>query len=230
MRGRFWWTLEAVRTSWWFRLACFFVTAIGLWDLLGAQILPPTWAEKMPKVREFVAMTTGWIPLWGWTFILLLTLTALAFEFAYRANRASGPTKTITTVDSDLTSKRISWQSFKTCAEKEHDWDFGHYSNSINDLGVGLRQAAVDGVLVFEGRKGCTDVPKNLKDHFPLVKIPSEHFAEFDVYPFGEDNYDVQTYRPGHSHNKDGRYRDLHLGDKNVAVAWLRGCVALERN
>jgi hypothetical protein len=89
-----------------------------------------------------------------------------------------------------------------------------------------LRQAAVDGSVEFWGRRYVADFGKDL-DTEPLVKIPSDHFAEFEFDPTAlaqVENYELFTGKIGGSASawKGRIFRDIHVnGDQ--ARAWLAG-------
>lgn len=64
--------------------------ALSLWAIIAAydtalsQIIPASWVERFPKVRELITMTSGWLPFWGWLLILAAVLIVASFEYAFR--------------------------------------------------------------------------------------------------------------------------------------------------
>jgi hypothetical protein len=89
-----------------------------------------------------------------------------------------------------------------------------------------LRQAAVDGVIQFWGRRYVTDFGKDL-DTEPLVEIPKDHFAEFEFDPSALaelDNYDLFTGKIDDSSSvwKGRIFRDIYV-NADQARAWLAG-------
>lgn len=68
----------------WVKIALKVWLIIASYDTALSQIIPASWSERSPKVREIVAMTSGWLPLWGWLLILAAILVAASSEYAYR--------------------------------------------------------------------------------------------------------------------------------------------------
>lgn len=64
--------------------------ALGTWtivctyDTALSQIIPASLGERFPRVRDAIAMTSGWLPFWAWLLILAAILVAASFEFAFR--------------------------------------------------------------------------------------------------------------------------------------------------
>ncbi len=58
--------------------------ALGTWDLLAAQLLPPEWANKWPRVYDALAAMSGWLPWWAWTLIGLGIILAVSREYGVR--------------------------------------------------------------------------------------------------------------------------------------------------
>jgi hypothetical protein len=89
-----------------------------------------------------------------------------------------------------------------------------------------LRQAAVDGSIEFSGKRYVDDFGKDL-DTQPLVKIPAEHFVDFEFDPAALaqlDNYELFTGKIGDSPSalKGRVFRDIHVNAEQ-ARAWLCG-------
>jgi hypothetical protein len=89
-----------------------------------------------------------------------------------------------------------------------------------------LRQAAADGSVEFSGRRYVYDFGKDL-DTEPLVKIPTDHFVDFEFDPTALaqlDNYELFTGKIGESPSawKGRIFRDLHV-NADQARAWLAG-------
>ena len=63
--------------------------ALGTWDLLVAQFLPPSLAEKAPRVYDGLAAMSGWLPLWGWALIGMALLAGVSIEYAFRTRSAA---------------------------------------------------------------------------------------------------------------------------------------------
>lgn len=120
---------------------------------------------------------------------------------------------------------RISVVDFARIA-KRHGWKLGNDNLDSLDLVDGLRQAAVDGDVSFEGR---IDVSASERHYgrmtSPLVPVSAGHFANMwiEVPGFfeGTDNFDVRLYYPG-GNQPDVDARDLHLSDVSRAMLWLR--------
>ena len=205
---------------------------IDLWIGLTAAVLGVV-DHYWPDAQ--IMTTYAWqIPIWMLAGVMLIRLLLAPFWIWQEQNKAMvALTGENAALKAELeqakisaepnTRERVSFVEFRKLAESEFGWDFNSYSTQLLDFANGIRQAAVDGVLVLDGRLGCTDIPKSMKDQFPLQPIACRHFIEFDINAVLDDNYEIQTYRPGQSHTKEGRYRDLHLSDKDAATAWLRG-------
>jgi hypothetical protein len=71
----------------WVKIALGLWTFVASYDLLISQILPERWADKAPKVRDLVAETSGWLPLWGWLLVLAAIVVAATFEYSVRKMR-----------------------------------------------------------------------------------------------------------------------------------------------
>jgi hypothetical protein len=108
-------------------------------------------------------------------------------------------------------------------------WCSDAHSATIGDndwwtFATRLRQAAVDGSIEFWGKRYVYEFGKDL-DTEPYVRIPSDHFEEFEFYPteLAElDNYDLFTGKIGDSHSayRGQTFRDIHV-NAGQARAWL---------
>lgn len=84
-----------VRRIWghaWVRLALWVWAAIATYDTALSQIIPTSWGQHAPKIREFIAVTSGWLPFWGWLLILAAIVVTASLEYAFRmASDARSP-------------------------------------------------------------------------------------------------------------------------------------------
>jgi hypothetical protein len=107
---------------------------------------------------------------------------------------------------------------------EKQGWNFGDLD--VLDIGKIMRQSGLDGTLTIWGRPG-SDAHEVLWG--PLIKIPQEHWATFDVYSLaiqsGENRYIVST----NTRNPGERgYFDLHV-DREPALWWLKHVAWKER-
>ncbi|MBX9863097.1 MAG: hypothetical protein K2Y42_11320 [Hyphomicrobium sp.] len=63
------------------------LSAVGFYDLIGAQFVSQQWAEKMPTVNDFLSNTTGFLPWWGWVIVALTAVALACIEYAVRLER-----------------------------------------------------------------------------------------------------------------------------------------------
>ena len=71
----------------WVKLTLGIWSVLASYDLFVSQLLPKRWAEKAPKLRDLIAETSGWLPVWGWVLILMAILLVALLEYAvWRAN------------------------------------------------------------------------------------------------------------------------------------------------
>lgn len=66
-------------------------------------------------------------------------------------------------------------------AKRRYGWELGDDSLQSLDLIDGLRQAGIDGRLVFEGRHNARNVPENMKQYHPLQPIPTAPFSKLQL-------------------------------------------------
>lgn len=67
-----------------FKILSLALSAAGLYDLFGAQFIADTIAHRLPTVYEFLVMTSGLLPWWGWALVLMVTITITAVEYSVR--------------------------------------------------------------------------------------------------------------------------------------------------
>jgi hypothetical protein len=126
--------------------------------------------------------------------------------------------------------QRVPLTELRTWAA-EAGWCSTVHSATVGDndwwtLARRLRQAAVDGAIEFWGRRYISDFGKEL-DMEPLVKIPDDHFRDFEFDPTALaqlNNYDLFTGKIGESPSawKGKIFRDIHA-TADQARAWLAG-------
>lgn len=101
----------------------------------------------------------------------------------------------------------------------------GAESLDILDLGNIIQQSGLDGTLAIWGREG----PGQFEATYgPLIKIPQEHWREFEVYSLallGENNAHVISKN---IQRQQRGYFDLHV-DREPAMWWLRNIAGKER-
>ena len=76
-----------VRLIWahrWVKSALFVWGIVCTYDTLLNQVIPTSWGERFPRVRDAIAMTSGWLPFWGWFLILAGVLVMASLEYAFR--------------------------------------------------------------------------------------------------------------------------------------------------
>lgn len=56
-------------------------TIVSAYDLFGSQLLPESVSQNLPKVREMIAATSGYLPWWGWAFIGMALVTTACVEY-----------------------------------------------------------------------------------------------------------------------------------------------------
>jgi hypothetical protein len=55
----------------WVRWALCLWAIIAAYDTALSQVIPASWGDRFPKVREMVAVTSGFLPFWVWLLILV---------------------------------------------------------------------------------------------------------------------------------------------------------------
>jgi hypothetical protein len=76
--------LRAILNHRWVKFALSLWAVVAAYDTALSQVIPASWGEQFPKVRELIGMTSGWLPFWAWLLILALLLTMASFEYAFR--------------------------------------------------------------------------------------------------------------------------------------------------
>jgi hypothetical protein len=65
---------------------------LGVWALIAAydtfshQVVPEKYAQKLPRVWDAVAVTSGWLTWWQWSLVLAAILVLASFEYAHRVS------------------------------------------------------------------------------------------------------------------------------------------------
>ena len=123
--------------------------ALGTWDLLVAQFLPPSLAEKAPRVYDGLAAMSGWLPLWAWAFIGLLVLLGISIEYGVRQKHKAKPEEK--QVEPDITV----WEAFQRIADPNQSIRF------IREIQL-FCQKAFDGAIDVWGKESPSGVRKKL--------------------------------------------------------------------
>ncbi|WP_374373603.1 hypothetical protein [Dongia sp.] len=113
-----------------------------------------------------------------------------------------------------------------TEAAKKIGWDFdSQKSLEILDFAKVMQQSGLDGSLTLWGREG----PVQFEEVYgPLIKIPSEHWRDFEVNSIGILNGgSAEANSRSLMQGKNG-YFDLHV-DQEPAMWWLRNIAFKER-
>lgn len=79
------------------------IALFSAWDLLVGQFLPPEIAETMPRVYDFVSITSEFLPWWGWLLILMATITISTTEYLYRHMKKVDAELSTNSIDLELT-------------------------------------------------------------------------------------------------------------------------------
>lgn len=155
--------------------------------------------------------------------------SAVAFEMLSTLD-PEPPRKAPNGVALTVSSKRVRLSEFRGWAT-DAGWCSDVQSATVGDndwwtFTNRLRQAAVDGVITFWGKKYTFDFGEDL-DSEPLVKIPAQHFEKFGFDPTRvaqAENYDIFTGVLGDPPSawRGSTFRDLHV-DAAEARAWLKG-------
>lgn len=88
-----WQLLRRILDRPWLRFCAILWAGVSAYDLLASQLLPAGLAEQLPKVREVVSMTSGWLPWWAWGWIGTALLAGAAIEYAARLHEATKPAR-----------------------------------------------------------------------------------------------------------------------------------------
>jgi hypothetical protein len=76
--------VREIRDRPWFRLVFVLWFILSFYDTLISQFLPKETATKFPNLFQFVKMTSGYIPYWGWALILAGIFCVAVIEFSLR--------------------------------------------------------------------------------------------------------------------------------------------------
>ena len=68
----------------WVRCVLVVWALFSTYDTFVSQLLPSATAEKFPRLYDFIVMSTGFLPFWGWILILAVIIAAASFEYAHR--------------------------------------------------------------------------------------------------------------------------------------------------
>lgn len=79
------------------------IALFSAWDLLVSQFLPPEIAETMPRVYDFVSITSEFLPWWGWLLILMATITISTIEYLHRHIKKVDAELSTNSIDLELT-------------------------------------------------------------------------------------------------------------------------------
>lgn len=125
--------------------------ALGTWDLLVAQFLPPSLAEKAPRIYDGLAAMSGWLPLWAWAFIGLGILLALSIEYGVRQNYKAKPEGAADTTNK---GQMVPVLDALRWIIDNSGWEPGHGPDSNLGLAaIEVRQAARDSEVTIRGRR-----------------------------------------------------------------------------
>lgn len=107
---------------------------------------------------------------------------------------------------------------------KKREWEFEGQNLHILDFTDALRQAGLDGELIFWGRPNRNSF-ESLTRQEPLHKIPPNFWQDFDIDGISlwmaEDNFVVRAQSGWQTHKKEEGYVDIHI-DAAPALRWLK--------
>lgn len=63
------------------------IFALGLYDLVVAQILPLGWAVMLPRLYDIGEGAYGWLPWWGWLLLVMGLITTASVEYTFRLRK-----------------------------------------------------------------------------------------------------------------------------------------------
>ncbi len=132
----------------WVRIALGLWAVIAFYDAALSQFMPESVAKKFPKMYELIAVTSGWLPYWGWALLLAGIFVAASIEFALRRTRPSATTTLKSSSEPNIDAriaffdilKNSQWQAEQT-PNVEHprsDWMAVHLDREVHNL---LRQS-----------------------------------------------------------------------------------------
>lgn len=177
------------------------------------------WEVVKPWLSELLIAPLGYTVMFA-----IVVLLAIVVHAYYREIKEEEPFSLI---------KRISLLEFYKHAE-ENGWHFFKDHHLLFDLNLGLKQAAVDGLVVY-GRKEMTS--DNRDRSGTLNIIPSclwekpnfgvNHVSAFilnthngDIVSFVDDNFNTSCEAIWDKSGKH-KYKDIHL-DKEQALKWFQ--------
>lgn len=122
----------------------------------------------------------------------------------------------------------VSFIDLAKIARDQFGSDFKN-DNEFMDFTNGLGQAHLDKRFVIQGRKGCVggSVPDVVFQTRLHEDIPRDHFLTHWIYAYDffgsgdEDNKRVFTDNPNKIVPESGRYGDLQISNRALALAWL---------
>jgi hypothetical protein len=120
-----WQTLCQVYNHRWVKRALAIWAFVAAYDTVSSQILPVSVANHAPKVREVIAMTSGWFPYWVWLLVLAGILVIASFEYAFR--RASNVRSTSLERPPALLEQSPSRPTFSLFSLYKTDFDKDRY-------------------------------------------------------------------------------------------------------
>lgn len=71
----------------WVKVALLGWGLIAAYDTFVSQFVPESVSNRFPKIRELIAVTSGWLPWWGWLLCLAAIIAGACFEYAVRKSR-----------------------------------------------------------------------------------------------------------------------------------------------
>src|SRR4051794_28283519 len=81
--------LRRILAARWVRASLAIWAVVCNYDTSLSQLIPESIGTRLPRVRDAVAMTSGFLSIWGWLLVLAGIVTAACLEYAYR--RAQPP-------------------------------------------------------------------------------------------------------------------------------------------
>lgn len=195
-------------------------SAIDLWTGAACAVLGVA-DHYLPQMQ--LMSSFGWqVPIWILAGVMAVRLIMAPYWMAKTDAKEIARLKAIENgLRNQTAPRRISFVELRAIAT-EYGWDFADYSDQLLTFTYGIRQAAVDGKITVEGRKGCVRMPESMSGLYPLQPIPKEHLLDWWIDPPRDKNWSVRTYQPGSgSGSDDNCYVDLHLNDETWVRAWL---------
>jgi hypothetical protein len=183
------------------------------------------------SAAEGYSVTAVWLSSLAAGALVAAIYAAITVGLAYRRARDALPAETRRGA---ANSGRVPITTLRTWAEAA-GWCRDVQSVTVGDndwwtFSIRLRQAGVDGVIQFWGRRYVHGWMDKDTDSTPLVKIPSDHFEhfDFDCTRLAQcENYDIFTTQLGDPPSAflGQNYRDVYV-DAAQARLWLEGAGA----